>query len=599
LFDVKVVLLFPPSWTPTMPHLALPALTAYLRSHGATVIQRDLNLETLDEILTRDYVEQAVACLRQDYGAHGNRQPARSVGPRRSKVQWALTHGLQLAAQVEGAVDVIRGAAFFDGPVGLRAFECVLQCLEVASLPFYPASLGFSSYVPPLPVDNSRNLLQGGRDPQGNIFLDIYQRGVIADIEREQPDIVGISIPTMGQMLAGMTLGYLIKETGLPCHVTVGGPHISMLREELPRTPAIFDLFDSAIVFDGEMPLLRLAEALDGDRDLTKVPNLIYRENGNHRSGGQIQVTAYEEPEKFADLPLPDFDGLPLDRYLSPELVLPLLTSRGCYHGKCAFCNVGYGGPTAFCQLSAERVVDQMAALQRKYNVRHIFFADEAITPRNLRGMSLLLAGADTPIYWGGCARFERTISGELLGSMYQGGCRMLLFGLEAAAEPVIRRIGKGVEIEQVGRILRESSEAGIWNHVFFFFGFPGETIEEAQETVNFLYEHKPYINSAAFGTFLLERYAPAHCFPARYGIRRIVQDTDKDLAIYFDYEVESGMDEGLAERAASRFLDVLPAKRFGHYYMNDVYRFLYISELHERGIPLPPWLVPEESSVS
>ena len=118
-------------------------------------------------------------------------------------------------------------------------------------------------------------------------------------------------------------------------------------------------------------------------------------------------------------------------------------------------------------------------------------------------------------------------------------------------------------------------------------------------ETVNLLYEHKPYINSAAFGTFLLERYAPAHCFPERHGIERVIEEPDKDLAIYFDYEVESGMDEGLAERVASRFLDVLPAKRFGHYYVNDVYRFLYISELQEQRIPLPPWLVPEETGAS
>ena len=66
----------------------------------------------------------------------------------------------------------------------------------------------------------------------------------------------------MPQMLAGMTLGYLIKhEAGLDCHVTVGGPHITMLREALAQVPAIFSLFDSAVVFDGEVPLLRLVEA--------------------------------------------------------------------------------------------------------------------------------------------------------------------------------------------------------------------------------------------------------------------------------------------------------------------------------------------------
>jgi anaerobic magnesium-protoporphyrin IX monomethyl ester cyclase len=590
---MKVMLLFPPSWTPTMPHLALPALTAYLRLHGVEVIQRDLNLESLERVLTHDYVAQTVDRLRQDYGPRAGRRQIGQAVPRGKEIEWALDHGAQLAAQVEAAVQAIRSDAFFDGPAGLRAVECVLQCLEVVSLPFYPASLGLSSNAPPSPVDSSRNLVQMVSDPQHNLFIDIFRRTVIADIEREKPDIVGISIPTLDQMLAAVTLAYLIKEAGLACHVTVGGPHISMLREELVKVPVLFDLFDSAIVFDGEKPLLRLAEVLDGDRDLDQVPNFIYR------AGERVRVTACEDPIRLADLPLPDFDGLPLGRYLAPKLVLPLLTARGCYHGKCAFCNVGYGGPAGFSQLGAEQVVEQMMALEAKYGVRHLFFADEAITPRNLRGMSQLLGQLDSPPHWGGCVRFESVLNRTLLQSMARAGCRMLLFGLEAGSESVIKCIGKGTKIEQTGRILRQSSEAGIWNHVFFFFGFPGETIEDAQETVNFLYQHKQYIHSAAFGTFLLERYAPAHRFPQRYGIKRIVQDPDKDLAIYFDYEVEAGMNEQLAELVASRFLDALPEKRFGHFYLHDVYRFLYISHLSEQGIAFPPWLDLGEGAVS
>jgi anaerobic magnesium-protoporphyrin IX monomethyl ester cyclase len=468
-----------------------------------------------------------------------------------------------------------------------------VQSLEVASLAFYPAALELSTYIPAAPVDRSRSLLPAVRDPQHNMFLDVFRPGIVADIEREEPDIVGISIPTMEQMLAGMTLGYLIKEAGLPCHVTVGGPHVTMLREEFPRVPALFDLFDSAVVFEGEKPLLRLVEALDGDGDLSKVPNLIYKDDD------RVRATPYEEPARIADLPLPDFDGLPLDRYLAPELVLPLLTSRGCYHAKCAFCNVGYGAPKSFSQLRAERVVEQMMALHDKYGVRHIFFADEAITPRNLKHMSPLLEALGTPIHWCGCVRLEKALTGELLGSMARGGCRMLLFGLETASEPILQRMVKGTHREDMSRILHQSSATGIWNHVFFFFGFPGETIDHAQETVNFVYEHKQAVHSASPGAFILERYAPAYCDPETYGIRRIVYDPDRDLAIHFEYEVESGMDEAMAELLVSRFVDVLPEKRFGHYYMNDVYRFLYTSDLRERGMALPPWLVPEGMAVS
>lgn len=414
------------------------------------------------------------------------------------------------------------------------------------------------------------------------------------DILREAPDIVGISIPSMPQMLAAMTLAYLVKQSGLRCHVTIGGPHVTMLREQIAKTPALFQLIDSAVIFDGEVPLLRLVEALDGQGNLDAVPNLIYSTGGKN---GQIRVTQRKEPEKISDLPLPDFDGLPLDRYLAPRLVLPLLTARGCYFGKCAFCNVGYGEPDTFSQLRAEHLADQMQALHERYGTRHIFFSDEAVTPRNLKHLSTILIERNLSINWGGCTRFEKVLSRELLEQMQRSGCRMILFGLESASQPIMDLMVKGTELNHMSRILHESAAAGIWNHTFFFFGFPGETLADAQETVNFLYAHKPYIHSAALGTFLMERDSPAHRFPQAYKVKRIIEDPSKDLAIYFDYEVESGMDDRMAELVESRFLETLPDKRYPQFYVSDVFRFLYASYLTEQKLPFSPWLAAEATA--
>ena len=160
----------------------------------------------------------------------------------------------------------------------------------------------------------------------------------------------------------------------------------------------------------------------------------------------------------------------------------------------------------------------------------------------------------------------------------------MLLLGLETASEATIARMHKGTERETMSRILRDSAAVGIWNHAFFFFGFPGETMEAAQETVNFLYAHQDAVHSASPGAFLLERYAPAQRFPADYGIVRVREDETRDLAIYFDYEVASGLDEAMADQLASRLVDVLPDKAFGQYYVADVYRFLYASCLWDHG---------------
>ena len=461
------MLLFPPNWTPTMPHLALPTLAAYLRQNGVDVIQRDLNVEVFDEILSRRYLTAALARLRrmQDESKASagpvHRQMPKPERASPDRVSWALEAGPRLAKQVERAKAGIRSSAFYDGPIGLEMLSTLLDCLEIANLPFYPASLHFQGYDAAGPSDNSRFLLHGVRDDQHNMFLDIYRRLLLPDIVRERPDVVGISIPSMAQLLPGLTAAYLVKEAGLDCHVTVGGPHISMLRAQLAEAPALFDLIDSAVVFDGEVPLLQLAKAVAADKSLTDIPNLIYKD------GSRVRVNERKEPEKIANMPIPDFDGLPLDRYLAPELALPLLTARGCYFGKCAFCNVGYGEPESFSQLRAQQLAEQMLALHDKYGVRHIFFSDEAVTPRNLRDLSKIMRQRPETLHWGGCVRFEKVISGQLLEDMQAGGCRMILFGLESASAAIIDHMIKGTQLPHMSRILKESSTAGIWNHTW------------------------------------------------------------------------------------------------------------------------------------
>ncbi|MBN1889829.1 MAG: B12-binding domain-containing radical SAM protein [Thermoflexales bacterium] len=585
---MKVMLVFPPPWTPAMPHLALPVLASFLRSHGVQVIQRDLNLETYDAVLSRAYLEQVADRLSQV--AQAREMP--------ESVRWALTQGPGLAARVEAAKAVYRGPDFYDGAKSLQAFEIIVQSLELASLPFHPARLDLLNHVPASPVDSSRSLLQAVRDSRHNLFLDLFRHIILPDIQRERPDIVGISIPTMGQMLAAMTLAYLIKQAGLLCHVTLGGPHISMLRDQLPHAPALFGLIDSAVMFDGETPLLRLAEAIDGGGDLVQVPNLIYRAGGEIQANptgirkNPIKPQAWHKTARKA--PPPDFDGLPLDRYLAPDLVLPLITAHGCYHGQCAFCNVGYGAGRGFYPLPVEQVLEHITSLREKHGARHIFFADEAIPPRTLRALSTELARQGAPVDWCGCARFDRALSQELLESMAGGGYRMALFGLETASERVIQHMIKGTQRETMGRVLEESARAGIWNHTFFFFGFPTETMDDAQETINFIYAHQTAIHSASPGVFILERYSPVHLNPEKFGVRHIVQRPDQDLAIYFDYHVESGLDDEMAETIVERLLDVWPSKRYGQYYVHDVYRFLYASHLHAQGQPFPPWLMEE-----
>ena len=84
------------------------------------------------------------------------------------------------------------------------------------------------------------------------------------------------------------------------------------------------------------------------------------------------------------------------------------------------------------------------------------------VSPRTLRELSQIMQRDGVPLLWGGCARFERPISGELLRQVYAGGGRMFLFGLESASEAIMHKMAKGTELEHMHRILSESAAAGI-----------------------------------------------------------------------------------------------------------------------------------------
>jgi anaerobic magnesium-protoporphyrin IX monomethyl ester cyclase len=589
--SMNITLIFPPHWTPTMPHLALPWLTSLLRQNGHSVTQRDLNIEVFDVILTQRHLRKSVQRIRRRFGADGRLGAPGLIPtsrPQPDQVQRALKHGPALAEKVEKAKSVLRSAQFYDGEASLPAFLTIAEAMELNSLAHYPAHLDLSGFSDALRPDISADLFLSARNPDINPFFDIFQNGVVQDLKRNPPDLVGISMPTQGQFLAGITLASLMREAGLKCHITAGGPHISMLREQIPNVPALFDLFDSFVVFEGEIPLLKLVGALHGEGDLAQVPNLIYRQPGTQEIRANPHLPTGEVRQAQRGI-TPDFDGLPLERYLAPELVLPLITAHGCYFGKCAFCNVGYGD-AFFSPFQAAEIVAQMRLMHEKYGCRHIFFVDEAIPPRTLRLLTELLDERN-PIHWGGAVRFEKALTDDLLQKLPQSGCQMMLFGLESASEPIMERMIKGTRLEDMSRILRTNAAAGIWSHTFFFFGFPGETIENAQETVNFVYAHQDAIHSASPGAFLMEIYSPAYYFPEKFGVRRFYKDPKRDLAIYFDYEVESGMDEETAILLSDRFVEQLPGKRYGQYYVSDVYKFLYASELRRQGKLLPRWI--------
>jgi len=579
---MKALLLFPPCWHPLMPHLALPSLTAYLRREGVEVMQRDLNLELYDEVLSKHYLTAVLQQLQRAERVQG-KDRARSAAEAQAR-SWALSAGRDVASRIEQAKGIIRSSRFYEAAAGLQALLTVTDGLRLASIPYYPAELHLTGYDSPYPVDAAAAILTAARSRDYNLFHDYLTRLVVPQIARERPDLIGISVTSDRQVIAAFTLAHLLKEAGVRAHITLGGKMMTCWRDLWPEKLPLFPFIDSIILYAGEVPLCRLASALAGDGDLRDVPNLIYR------AGGRVVANEIAPPEPVDALPLPDFQGLPLRRYLAPAPVLPIAASRGCYWHRCAFCNVGYGESASYAEKQADRVYEEVRALAERWNVRHFFFSDEAVSPRILKRLSRRLLESDLHVHWTGAARFEPSLDAATLQQMARAGCRMLMYGLESGSPTVLGRMHKGIELDTARRILREGAAAGIWNHTFFFFGFPGETPQEAEETIRFFRENAAHIHSACTGTFLLERHSAIAARPAEYGVSRITHPYDRDMPFYYDYQADCGVDAHAAEQIESGFLDTLPQKDKPHLYYHDIYRFLYASQFRP-GEPFPPML--------
>src|SRR2546423_8127451 len=185
-----------------------------------------------------------------------------------------------LAEQAESAKRIVRSEDFYDADKLEWALNTFREVMHYVSAAYYPASIVFYpmesnlGYRPGV----SREVFACLDDEQVNVYRAVCRQLVLPLVERERPDVVGVSIGTQMQLLAGLTFCRMIKESFPQIHVTVGGNIITRLQEEFTTHERLFtDVFDTAFMYEGEHALLWLLEALAGERPIASVPNLIYR----------------------------------------------------------------------------------------------------------------------------------------------------------------------------------------------------------------------------------------------------------------------------------------------------------------------------------
>ena len=454
-----------------------------------------------------------------------------------------LSTGLKFApaivSGVEDAKKIVRTPErFFDFESYKQADMIIKSGLKLVSDAYSPSVLTLSTFESGTRAEEStRRAAEVTQNKDTNPFIDLYAETLLPTERWEDYDVAGISIVGISQILPGLTLARMLKEKYPHLHVTLGGPVFSVNAKQLLGHPEFFDEFCHSIVtFEGEEPLNRLLGAIKKGSTFAEVPNLLYCENG------EVKMNEERVELRFEELPSPTFDGLPLNLYLSPYPILPVLQSRGCYWGKCTFCTHSFVYGHRYGKQRTDQMVDELESLAKKYNTKYFTFSDEAVSPHSLNDVSDAIIDRGLDIRSLALLKFEKVMDEKLFDKIRKAGFIFLMYGLESANDRVLALIDKGTDQKTEREVLEKSHEAGIWNHSFLFFGFPTETHGEAQDTISFLMENLHSIHSFGPGVFLLNRDSSCYQFPEKFSITKIVQDPDANIAMNLDFEASSGM---------------------------------------------------------
>lgn len=582
---MKVVLVTPPMLKPNTPYAATPHLMGFLRQHqarlGLEVAQVDLSLELFLTVFTQASLRALIEETRRVVTSGHKLGPSEL-----RIVTQVLEHADAYANDIEPAIRFLQGkdptlatriagrGYLPEGPAfdmlnaastenmappeapgseaesasildwGFGALGIHDQAAHIATL-FLNDVAAFIAAVacPQFRLDEYAESLTTNSQQLDSIHERLAAPADLIDAMLDQltatcianlaPDLVCVTTPFPGNVYGAFRVAKRLRELVPTAKIAWGGGFINTELRTLSDA-RVFNYFDYVMLDDGERPLLCLIEAL-----ATKAGQL--SQGALFRTfvleGG---VVTFKSSDAFHDIPhrdvgTPSYDGLRLERYVSTFPVLnpmqrlwsdghwnKIMVAHGCYWKKCSFCDVTLDYIGRYDPAAADVIVDRIDALRRETGRSGFHLVDEAAPPSGLKAMSEQLVARGLTVSWWGNIRFEKTFTPELAALMARAGCIAVSGGLEVASDRLLKLINKGVTVDQVARVTKALSDAGILVHAYLMYGFPSQTVQEtidSLELVRQLFE-AGCINSGYWHRFNATIHSPIGKAPQLFGIK-------------------------------------------------------------------------------
>lgn len=289
------------------------------------------------------------------------------------------------------------------------------------------------------------------------------------------PDMVGVNLLTPTLYLSKKIIKNL-KAKNPKLKIIVGGAHATIRPKQV-----LNDISEIDILVSGEGEL-SLEEILKG-KQLSEIKGISYVENGkiihnpNRPLNNDLDSLNFIDRSFFVNDPYND----------NGNFKSVIMGSRGCNY-TCSFCSAPLISGKKIRVRSIENIVDEVEFLKEKYGINSVHFLDNDFMHNKNRVLDLAdeLKSRNLNIRWRALARVDMTAKygKEFLKKINQAGCYQLVFGIESGTQRILDLIKKRTTPKQARQAIQYCKDAGIKTKAYYMLGFPTETLQEMNHTL-------------------------------------------------------------------------------------------------------------------
>jgi anaerobic magnesium-protoporphyrin IX monomethyl ester cyclase len=387
------------------------------------------------------------------------------------------------------------------------------------------------------------------------------RRALEREIRRVRPDVLGVYTNLMTRPSVLNLLRFVRAEPSLRgTRIVLGGPEVTHHADKLIAYGA-----DVIVIGEGEQTMYELlaawSRAPEGADAIAQVAGIAFR----NRDGGVTRTPPRTLLPNLDALPMPEREAIDLRPYLEAwrarhgTSALSVSTMRGCPY-TCRWCSRAVYGKS-YRRRSPRLVVDEIESMVERYRPDALWFVDDVFTinHRWLEEFTLEVERRGARVPYECITRADRLDERSIV-LLRRSGCFRVWIGAESGSQRILDAMDRRVRVERVRDTIRLAKSHGIETGTFIMLGYPGETVDDIETTIEHLKRADPdqFTITVAYpikGTPFYDELGDAMTEPPSFE-----HSTDRDIRVrrprsdrYYRFAIERVIHEVRGHKLASK----------------------------------------------